>query len=222
MIKSLHTRRRVFVNVCVWAIERLKWAEIERWSSVMCTWEMKVLQSEPKTNKQSSPVTRKMEGTCRGQRSLRCCNWLFLEWDPQPSVTCPMGWKTELCKSDMLWVSDCFCDSCYNRQSTVSAAESFCRNQHKRRMRVFIWDLTGMISYRLDSQRYLKDLRLVGLRVGVRISALLAVVLTLPLGPDLWGATLKLPSALTAFSWNIWRKWEHENSFTYTVKAQCK
>ena len=47
---------------------------------------------------------------------------------------------------------------------------------------------------------YLEHFSLTGLLVGVLLTALLPVVLALPLGPDLRGPPLELPAALSALS----------------------
>lgn len=50
---------------------------------------------------------------------------------------------------------------------------------------------------------YLEDFCLTGVGVCVLFSRWLGVMLVLPLGPDLTGATLELGSALTAFPRHI-------------------
>lgn len=69
---------------------------------------------------------------------------------------------------------------------------------------------------------YLKHLRLAGLSVCVLLSALLAVMLTLPLRPNLRRPTLELSTTLTAFTCNICITHEHTHTQTYTNVKNTK
>jgi len=59
---------------------------------------------------------------------------------------------------------------------------------------------------------HLEHLGLAGLWVRVLVSALLVVMLALPLGPDFRWPPLELAAALTAFSWKKRGKAESESS----------
>lgn len=139
-------------------------------------------------------ITQRRVGTSQDQQSPRCYSWLFPGWDLQPWVTCPAethrdgesevrGVQRTRLLSDILHI-------CVH----WSAASSWKADQLHR-------------VQQQDSlpQHYLEDFCLARVGVCVLFPSLLGVMLILPLGPDLTGATLELGSTLTAFTGHIWK-----------------
>lgn len=119
-------------------------------------------------------VTQRRVGTCQGQQSPQCCSWLFPEWDLRPWVTCPADKHREGVRG----------------QTNIWTVLGVCVH----------WSAANF--WRM-SVCYLEDFCLTWVGVCVLFSRWLGVMLILPLGPDLTGATLELGSALTAFPRHI-------------------
>lgn len=128
-------------------------------------------------------VTQRRVGTCQGQQSPQCCSWLFPEWDLQPWVTCPadtQGGGSEV------------------RHTSLSDTLHICVHWSAAST---LWHTAGVCV----CVCYLEDFCLAGVGVCVLFTSRLGVMLVLPLGPDLTGATLELGSTLTALPRHIWR-----------------
>lgn len=129
-------------------------------------------------------VTQRKVGTCQGQQSPQCCSWLFPGLDLQPWVTCPVDTtKGNQCQTHIVfkYITVHTLGICVCMSNAISCKALYCMS----------------VCYR-------EDFCLAGVGMCVLFPSWLGVVLILPLGPDLTGATLELCATLTALPRHIW------------------